>query len=466
MSLILTIYQTPVWKTFAEACGLPLVTVSDPQTKDAAVLEQSQPLSSVSALLSLAPSEQTLWIAVVQAEYFLADALENGRTLAEASKEWMEQTDTLLDLQRKQRRKLRLFNLHQALSQPIKFRDLVSATLTIKEMPEQTINSNYLLLAACQFVNQQAEIKAANTRMQASVLPLYDNAVVNLSIEEILLQHRSLTSALQDHSSIKLQLEQLKKQLEAKESNERKLLEGSKERDKATQDLAAIKAEHQKAIQKNKQLEADIKSVTEERELILKQLLQVQEQLEQYYMSLQKEQQENKHALLARDKQHAKEVSKLDAELRKVKAKAANAEYAGLLLQKELDKLRTSISWKAATPVRAVGRLLKKNDPARDQLLQQIGLLLTSEYFDVDWYLKTYTDVAESQMNPAEHYLSYGALEGRLPGPLFDGNWYLTHYPDVAEAKINPLLHFITHGQAEGRTSSPMLLTNHQSAEE
>lgn len=401
MSLLLTVYNTPLWKTFAEASGLPLVNEATPQiNKTAAVLQPTQPLPSLSALLSSLVNEKTLWLAVVQVEHFLADALESGGSLVGASQQWVQLTKTLLDLQRQQRRKLRLFNLHQALAQPTQFRQLLSPYMAINNYPEHPVVSNFSLLAACQHLAQQPELQKLNTLLQASVMPLRDSEAVTINIEKIILQNRALDAA------------------------------------------------------------------AEERDLILSQLHTVQEELEQYYQALQSEQQQHKHALLARDKQQAKEITKLEAELRKTKARAANAEYAGQLLQQELEKLRASISWRAATPVRVLGRLIKKNDPAREKLMQDIGLLLTSEYFDVDWYLRTYTDVAENQMNPAEHYLLHGAKEGRLPGPLFDGNWYLQHYPDVAANNMNPLLHFVMYGLQEGRTSSPKLLTNNQNAEE
>ena len=504
MSLLLTVYNTPQWKTFAKGSGLPVINEATPQINTtAAILQPTQSLSTLSALLSSLASEQMLWLAVVQAEHFLAEALESGGTLVEASRQWEQQTKTLLDIQRQQRKKLQLFNIHQALAQPAQFRQLVSQTLTtIHDYPEHPISNNFSLLAACQYLVQHPELQALNTRLQAIVLPLCDSETLTINIEQILLQNHSVHSAAQERDLVLAQLHQVQEELESSHVNHSAaLISAQHERDHAQQQLIEITAEQsalqdtcrlldenlksaiternqarlhadkhateiQLAQQKSAQLEAALKGTEEERDLILTQLHQVQEQLEHYHLSLQTEQQQHKHALLARDKQHARETAKFEAELRKTKARASNAEYAGHLLQKELEKLRASISWKAAGPVRMVGRLMRKQDPAREKLMQEIGLLLTSEYFDVDWYLRVYTDVADNQMNPAEHYLLHGAKEGRLPGPLFDGNWYLQHYPDVAESNMNPLLHFVMYGQQEGRTSSPKLLTNHQNAEE
>ena len=57
--------------------------------------------------------------------------------------------------------------------------------------------------------------------------------------------------------------------------------------------------------------------------------------------------------------------------------------------------------------------------------------------FDTDWYLAQNPDVAEAGMNPAVHYLRFGATEGRDPNPLFDTDWYLARNLDVAEAGLN-----------------------------
>lgn len=73
--------------------------------------------------------------------------------------------------------------------------------------------------------------------------------------------------------------------------------------------------------------------------------------------------------------------------------------------------------------------------------------------FNSTWYLASYSDVIESGVNPLAHYIQRGASEGRNPSPLFDTSWYLEANPDVAAAGVNPLLHFLRHGAREGRRS-------------
>ena len=86
----------------------------------------------------------------------------------------------------------------------------------------------------------------------------------------------------------------------------------------------------------------------------------------------------------------------------------------------------------------------------------ELELIATSEFFDREWYLKTYPDVAEAGADPAAHYSLSGAAEERDPGPRFCTHAYLQRYPDVGESGMNPLLHYLRHGANEERDISPL----------
>lgn len=81
-------------------------------------------------------------------------------------------------------------------------------------------------------------------------------------------------------------------------------------------------------------------------------------------------------------------------------------------------------------------------------------LVKNSAYFDAEWYLKEYPDVAESGMDPVDHYLTIGWKEFRRPGQSFSTLLYLNRYPDASEMVINPLVHFEKIGKAQKRVSS------------
>jgi hypothetical protein len=85
--------------------------------------------------------------------------------------------------------------------------------------------------------------------------------------------------------------------------------------------------------------------------------------------------------------------------------------------------------------------------------------------FDAGFYLRTYPDVADAKMDPYEHYISFGAAEGRDPQALFDTSYYLERYPDVAVSGLNALQHYAQIGAAEGRNPHPLFDTRYYSGQ-
>jgi hypothetical protein len=73
----------------------------------------------------------------------------------------------------------------------------------------------------------------------------------------------------------------------------------------------------------------------------------------------------------------------------------------------------------APEPIVQTPRPAPAPDPSGDA-----GLIRASGLFDVDWYLAHYADVAESGLDPIDHYLQIGAALGYNPGPLFDTKHY------------------------------------------
>lgn len=73
-----------------------------------------------------------------------------------------------------------------------------------------------------------------------------------------------------------------------------------------------------------------------------------------------------------------------------------------------------------------------------------IKLIEKSDLFDPDWYLKKYPDVAMSGIDPAYHFLKYGTLLSRDPGPEFSSSFYYDVKGWVKRQGMNPLLHLLT----------------------
>lgn len=88
---------------------------------------------------------------------------------------------------------------------------------------------------------------------------------------------------------------------------------------------------------------------------------------------------------------------------------------------------------------------LPENPQSDDSLLRQSAL------FDCAYYLAQNPDVAAAGMDPVQHYLLYGAAEGRAPSAQFSATAYQALYPDVALSGLNPLVHYLRYGAPAGR---------------
>jgi glycosyltransferase involved in cell wall biosynthesis len=87
-------------------------------------------------------------------------------------------------------------------------------------------------------------------------------------------------------------------------------------------------------------------------------------------------------------------------------------------------------------------------------LKAQAAAVRNSEHFDAEWYRTQYPDVGVLKMDPARHYLKYGAWLARDPGPGFSTRFYNDLNPDAEHEGHNPLLHMLSPEAAEERRKS------------
>lgn len=226
---------------------------------------------------------------------------------------------------------------------------------------------------------------------------------VQEELENIFLQKRALDDSQQQ---LEAQRQQLTERLGQAEQAQRK----------AQEQAAALQQQLEQRQQAHARLEASQRDLSEENELLLLQLHQVQEELENYFLKYQE--------LLA---QHTPEAKP-----------ATEAEAAGTPAQ-------------TADAEQETGQHRRLSVRERRRLRREAALIKGSDWFDAAWYLAEYQDVAKAGVDPAQHYLRFGAKEGRNPSPRFDTRFYLASYPDVALHDVNPLVHFIRFGRAEGR---------------
>ena len=92
--------------------------------------------------------------------------------------------------------------------------------------------------------------------------------------------------------------------------------------------------------------------------------------------------------------------------------------------------------------------------PAEDQVDNDAlyrDIEVVRPFFDTQYYRVNNPDLTADDDELITHFMTVGWQEGRNPSPTFSVDFYLESYSDIAENKINPFLHYVLHGKSEGR---------------
>ena len=182
---------------------------------------------------------------------------------------------------------------------------------------------------------------------------------------------------------------------------------------------------------------------------LLDQLHHVQEQFESLYL----ESKEQAETILDLEEKIRSKNRKLQKLSQKKREAVENLQQLEVELEERRIAAESDAALRSKRPrsINVLGRALLKRHQKMGLHFKEVTLIKSSSLFDEAWYLEENKDVAESDIDPALHYLLYGAEDRRDPSPHFSTEWYLSAYPDVAQEKINPLLHYLTAGKLEGR---------------
>ena len=220
--------------------------------------------------------------------------------------------------------------------------------------------------------------------------------------------------------------------------------------------VAELSSQKEKHIQETDRQLAQFNSMRKECENVEKAIKALRKERETQQIEYANFVQSSNKELTALEKTKNREIKQLESKLEQ-KSQVEQTLRAELA---ELRAIKSSKLWKVSNKVEKLSNAVDKHAAKRKKLSQDMSLLYTSELFDADWYLETYSDVQKDSIDPAEHYLLYGANEGRKPSPYFDGKWYLQANPDVASENTNPLIHYIKFGREEKRPMSPVMITH------
>lgn len=97
--------------------------------------------------------------------------------------------------------------------------------------------------------------------------------------------------------------------------------------------------------------------------------------------------------------------------------------------------------------------------PSRLRRRIEAAAVAKTPLFAAKWYARKYmgqrADGSPPRKSPAEHFATGGWRKGLHAGPYFDTEWYLERYPEVAARGLNPLLHFVKVGALRGARPKP-----------
>ncbi|MGQ7254034.1 hypothetical protein [Vreelandella titanicae] len=340
---------------------------------------------------------------------FIADYLAREEPIDVSLVQWKDMAKRLLKLFRSHRSQLTLLGMapgeRLTLSGelPAKITDVISqAEATVERLPEAT---PLYRLAAAQLVAEDAELQDELAFLSAS------SHACSASTEQTSETVRSALQSAKESHHAKQQLKVLTNERDRAMEESKLLLTQLNSVQKAlevAQHQANNAAASQQTEQQLRKMVDERDSAQEENELLLTQLHIVQEALEEAYIEL----------------------------------KSGIGESEG-------KRLKGIMTWLRAHARRQSAAVYKGRD--NQALKELVDLLEQSELFDADWYLTQYKDIAEANINPAEHFIKFGAIEGRNPGPRFNTEFYVVTYPDVAASGHHPLLHYLRDGINEQR---------------
>lgn len=448
------------------------------------------------------PAENAQYLLLhTRPEIAVAQALQEGQQASATLNEWRAVAQGLLAFYKQNRRRAVVVEVVSASQQPTEFINWLNenrpefaqrvSSIGLKKIPPSgpvELGSNLNSLLATQLVAQTPDLEPILAQLEAASIPLADSvyAPPALDIEALtqILTEKNTDWEKQQETA----LEQLKQQLEASAEEVKAARAAHKaaheegelllnQLHKVQEELETYyhKANDDEAIEENKRLSQSVadlqaelsnvekqktkdeveyheklKDLQEEKVLLQKQFFQIQEELENYYLQVK---QKTSHIETLNEK-----ISVKNQKLQNLSRAKKNADEKNKALESQLNSVQKkdetrhdSLTRKAIAPFRAILRPLSKSGRDSRAVKEQINLLKKSELFDAEWYLQKNPDVAEAGADPAEHYVLYGAYEGRNPSPEFNSSSYLKLYPDVAEAGVNPLLHYLQYGKAEGR---------------
>ena len=467
---------------------------TESHSKSAANLQFESILSGGLLRLAADSPDRKMLIVVADAELSLASVLDKGWTSAEWLRLWTAEAKAVIEFQAVFYERCCVVSIHN-LASPAELDGPVSDYVTVDVAEQfQALNickpSALGLLVARESIEDSPEVSALQTELHAVTTPIgASQSEVSTSISDL----KSL--ALQQFRVVREDLalaNRRTKELElCNEDSAQKLVRLQDELEcttsELTQEIRRLESEADKFKNEGSHAQRRIEQLELHNEISELQITQLQEELElcnedsaQKLVRLQDELECTTSELTQQIRRLESEADKLkneasqDAQRRIEELELLNeiSELQIAQLQEELEHALTSkvSNERPLAPVKSASEqpsasthrepktvqakgsnrnpIQRAKKYARQWLLPrslraQIKVLQNSSVFDAHWYESAYPDVCNGIMSAEEHYLRFGANEGRDPSAEFSTQRYLFRHPEVRDSNVNPLIHFV-----------------------
>lgn len=428
-------------------------------------------------------------------DFFISDCLKSGRCIEESTDEWEKKYSLLMKYFRKERSRFSLINIDEALVNPgfcnyisgIGFKYKVNVEL-------ETVVDKFLVLAAyyiykrpdIYFLNE--EVKGCDsflcwtglsTEQKGKKISIKDvefgfEGFINSDGQEGMFESDEVKFIKEQILIVNKQLDVLKENRDferdfyekAVDSLRKEVLdcnllkeEQSKYIKNVDSELSTLKGELDKLKRKHVYLNAEYKKTNaskeldkkaivslnekwereaQEKKILLNQLIKIKESYEVCLI-------DNKR-LTKKINERGNKIDSLCIDNKNISISRQVIEFRHKKCKQFVVEIERNLLCKFVLNIKKIFSKKTKDISNRD-----VESILETKYFDSDWYMKKYADVANSKMLPIEHYMKYGWKEGRKPSEEFDGELYYNKNPDVKNSGLNPLYHYVKFGIEEKR---------------
>lgn len=250
-----------------------------------ALKEQQSVATAKSINQALTSNDGSVIVFYSHPSIYVANKLQQGESGKQACNDWLKGINEALTAQRKNRRRVRLLCVQDALEHGSELNR--QTELTAEQLSDYQVEvSDLELMAGHQLVLQNDDIMQLIERLEASTLQLSEQAYrVAVDVEAVVAR---ASGASEKETSLTRELDELKQKHEltlkyAEEADK----EQKEEVESLNEALDEANSTKEAGSKKLEQVTEELNNIKEENELLLLQLQQVQEELEKTYIEKQ-----------------------------------------------------------------------------------------------------------------------------------------------------------------------------------